>query len=39
VQNWNFDVPFHKILPVLVILVPLMIDHQDQQVFFEEIWL
>ena len=37
VKNWIFDDPFHKKLPVLVILVPVMIKTIGISMFFGEI--
>ena len=39
VKNWIFDDPFHKKLPVLVILVPVMIRPSVSGSFLEEIGL
>jgi hypothetical protein len=39
VKNWIFDDPFHKKLPVLVILVPVMIRPSGSGSFFGEIGL
>ena len=39
VKNWNFDDPFHKKVPILVILVPVMIKSSGSGSFFGEIRL
>jgi hypothetical protein len=39
VKNWIFDDPFHKKLPVLVILVPVMIKSSGSGSFLGEIRL
>jgi hypothetical protein len=39
VKNWIFDDPFHKKLPILVILVPVMIKPSGSGSFFGEIGL
>ena len=39
VKNWLFDDPLHKKLPLLVILVPVMIESVRIRKFFEEIRL
>ena len=38
-ENWIFNDPFHKKLPVLVILVPVMIRPSGSGSFFEDIGL
>ena len=38
VKNWIFDDPFHKKLPVLVSLVPVMIRPSGSGSFFWENW-
>jgi hypothetical protein len=37
VKNWIFDDPFHKKLPVLVILVPVMIKPSGSGSFLEKL--
>ena len=39
VKNWIFDDPFHKKLPILVNLVPVMIRPTGSGSFFGEIGL